>query len=746
MGGVGALLLRDALRVQVYVAAPPGCHLELARLCAGAGMPTLIEKPLARNLTESREIVELFEAAGVPLLVAYYRRGQPKFQRAKEVVAAGELGDITSVSYSMVRPPFVMPDGATELPWRFRAAESGGGLLMDVGCHTIDIIDYIVGPLTGARGVATTSARTPYDVEDGVSLSATFQAPSGAVGIATMQWSFAGPPGSNDEQIVIRGTRGSMSFSTFGTDGLRITKAARGGDGDATAGAGDWVAGGATAKKMTTVDEPFDPPAHAHQPLVRLIVDELLGGAPSPSRGDNALRVAAVMDATLSAYYGGRADAFWRRPLTWPGLSHARARLATDGVGGGSDTGAASAGAGAGAGADAGAGAGAGGSLETASTSKVLLMVGCYTQKLGHVPDGRGEGLVCVSFDAADGTFAVVEGAEAAFPVGTNPTWLCLSSDHQTLFVINEQAEGLLKSYAITWPAPGRKYGLRLLSSQPTGDGPAHCELHPSERAIAVANYGGGSAVAHGVGADGTLAPGARIHAHSAADAPGGFPGPNAAEQEAPHAHQVRYRDGCLFVPDKGCDAVVRYVAGDAGASLAPCEDGRGVCPAGTGPRHMDWHPVLPVVYVLGECSSHVCVFEYHAAGAEGGRGSIGRLLQTVVCTPPEFDGWNATAQLLVHPSGRFVFASNRGHNSIASFTVDPGSGLLTPNGHASSGGKTPRHFILSPCGGWIVVGNQDSHSLVSVRIDVSTGCLDAAAGSSFETFSPVCIALGPSI
>ena len=186
---------------------------------------------------------------------------------------------------------------------------------MDVGCHTIDIIDYIVGPLTGARGVATTSARTPYDVEDGVSLSATFQAPSGAVGIATMQWSFAGPPGSNDEQIVIRGTRGSMSFSTFGTDGLRITKAARGGDGDATAGAGDWVSGTATAK-MTAVDEPFDPPAHAHQPLVRLIVDELLGGAPSPSRGDNALHVAAVMDAAEATEIG-RKSPVRRRSDGW---------------------------------------------------------------------------------------------------------------------------------------------------------------------------------------------------------------------------------------------------------------------------------------------------------------------------------------------------------------------------------------------------------------------------------------------
>lgn len=284
----------------VYIAAPPGSHLELALKCAAKGLPTYVEKPAARNATETRQMIAAFVAAKVPLFVAYYRRGQSRFLKARAVMDSGVLGTVTSLTYSMVKPPVVVPkDGA--LPWRLQASHAGGGLLLDVGCHTIDIIDFIVGPLADVVGGATrVLSDAAYDVEDTVALTGTFAGNA----VATMSWSFAGPPSGGQDEIVIRGTKGELRLSTFGSEPVRVTLY------DASGSA-------------TVTEHAFPRPAHVHQPLVQTIVNELRGvngGVDAcPSRGDNALRVAIVIDTVLTGFYGGRDDPFWLRQGMWPG-------------------------------------------------------------------------------------------------------------------------------------------------------------------------------------------------------------------------------------------------------------------------------------------------------------------------------------------------------------------------------------------------------------------------------------------
>lgn len=272
----------------VYIATPVGHHLEYALRVCEAGKPCYVEKPMARNATESRRMMEAFSVAGLPLFVAYYRRALPRFCKARELIAGGELGRITSVTTVFSRPPADTED-QNHLPWRLNAAASGGGYFVDMGCHTLDILDFILGPLQEVCGRATKLA-APGNVEDTVAML--FSVANGAAG--TGCWTFAG--GVRKDQITITGTRGQLCLSTFGNDPLQLTL---------------------RDESPQFFDLPN--PEHIQQPLIQSINDELHGNGQCPSSGGSALRTAQVMDSVLSSYYGGREDAFWARPATWPG-------------------------------------------------------------------------------------------------------------------------------------------------------------------------------------------------------------------------------------------------------------------------------------------------------------------------------------------------------------------------------------------------------------------------------------------
>jgi predicted dehydrogenase len=280
-------LIRDPEVDAVYVATPPGTHCEYALKVCAAGKPAYIEKPMARNATECERMVEAFAEARLPLFVAYYRRALPRFLKAKELLKTGVLGVLIQVRYQYSAPQDLTLK-KEKLPWRLSAEDSGGGLFLDLGSHTLDILDFMLGPLVDVEGTATNLA-SPYEVEDAVTMS--FRIEAGVPGVAS--WNFAGAV--REDTIQITGASGRVSLSTFGTEPVRLE----------------------TANGVREFDLPNPP--HVGQPLIQTVVDELLGRDHCPSTGETALRTARVMDRALDSYYGGRSDAFWLRPESWPG-------------------------------------------------------------------------------------------------------------------------------------------------------------------------------------------------------------------------------------------------------------------------------------------------------------------------------------------------------------------------------------------------------------------------------------------
>jgi predicted dehydrogenase len=297
-------LINDPEVDAVYVATPPGSHLEYALRVAAAGKPCHVEKPMARNTAECDAMAAAFAKAHLPLFVAYYRRAQPRFLQVKTLIDEGALGQVTHIGYTFTDPRHAAPAGAENaslspgtqmrsgaLPWRLDAEIAGGGFFLDLGSHTLDLLDFFFGALDNVSGHAANFA-SPYAVEDTLAMS--FRTPTGIPGTAS--WNFAGIVRETEDFFQFTGTKGRLTFSTFGHDPLLLDT----GDGGVQ-------------------QFPFAPPPHVAQPLIQTIVDDLRGAGKCPSTGVTARRTTHVMDAVLDSYYGGRQDAFWKRADKWPG-------------------------------------------------------------------------------------------------------------------------------------------------------------------------------------------------------------------------------------------------------------------------------------------------------------------------------------------------------------------------------------------------------------------------------------------
>jgi predicted dehydrogenase len=273
----------------VYIATPPGAHVEGVALAAAAGKPVYVEKPMARNAAECDAMLAACAAARQKLFVAYYRRALPRFLKIRDLLAAGAIGPLTGVGYRIALPTPANADPARG-GWRLDVVNSGGGLILDLGSHVLDLIDFFTGPIP-LDSIQAHAARLTgrSDAEDAV--TAIFRTQSG-VPAATV-WNFASPV--REDLLEFTGTAGRISASVFSTDTVRLE----------------------TARGVETFELPAPP--HIAQPLIQTVVDELLGRGTCPSTGDSARRTNAVLDRILDRYYGGRADAFWQRVPTWPG-------------------------------------------------------------------------------------------------------------------------------------------------------------------------------------------------------------------------------------------------------------------------------------------------------------------------------------------------------------------------------------------------------------------------------------------
>ena len=261
-------LLADPAVDAVYIATPPDSHRALTEAAARAGKPVLVEKPIARDAVEGQAMIDACRRAGVPLWVAYYRRAMPRFERVRTLIAEGRIGTPRAV---MIRHTQPAPDDGTGAAWRVRPEIGGGGHFVDTGCHILDWLDHLFGPILRIDGLAANRGGR-HAAEDTVTASIGFA--SGVQGIGL--WSFAAGPA--EERTTIIGTGGELSVSLFSPTPVVI----------------------ATPAGVETLDLPF--PDHVHQPLIQTVVDELLGRGRCPSTGDSALRTTAAIDALLAGF------------------------------------------------------------------------------------------------------------------------------------------------------------------------------------------------------------------------------------------------------------------------------------------------------------------------------------------------------------------------------------------------------------------------------------------------------------
>jgi 6-phosphogluconolactonase len=338
-----------------------------------------------------------------------------------------------------------------------------------------------------------------------------------------------------------------------------------------------------------------------------------------------------------------------------------------------------------------------------------LVYVGSYTRS-------GGRGIEVFSFDAATGALAHLHTVEEQ-----DPSFLAFDPRKRFLFTVSEgvgQDNGEVVSFRIE-PSGS----LSRINRQKTGGGePCHLTVDPSGQWLLVVNHEHGSVAVLPIGADGGLEPRTDLAQHH-----GSGPGPT---QDGPHAHFVTYDppQQRVLVTDKGIDQVVFYQLANGKLSRT----GNASLHAGAAPRHLAFHPNGQYAYVNGEADMTITAFRY---------GSTMDELQVLSTVPPGTDVTDcSTAHILVHPSGSFVYVSNRGHDSIAIFAIDPASGRLKVRGHVPTQGRTPRNFAIDPSGTWLYAANQNSDTIVQFRIDTDSGALEPT-GAVTEVGAPVCIA-----
>ena len=361
-----------------------------------------------------------------------------------------------------------------------------------------------------------------------------------------------------------------------------------------------------------------------------------------------------------------------------------------------------------------------GGTLQPAKAT--LVYIGTYT-------GAKSKGIYVSRLDLAAGTLsAPVLAAESA-----NPSFLAVHPTRDLLYAVNEigtyegKPSGSVSAFTIN-----RESGaLTALNRQPSvGGGPAHLIVDHGGRNVLVANYGGGSVAVLPIGTDGALKPASAFIQHTGSSV-------NPDRQKEPHAHSVNVdaSDRFAYVADLGLDKVMIYRLDAAKGTLVANDPPFAAAEPGAGPRHFALHPRGRFAYVINELKNSVTAFT-----RDPERGGL-TALQTISTLPadqkplPNY----STAEVLVHPSGKFLYGSNRGHDSVTVFSIDESSGRLTFVETQPTGGSTPRGFGIDPTGAYLIAGNQRSDSVGVFRINQETGRL-TPTGSKIEVGAPVSV------
>jgi 6-phosphogluconolactonase len=360
------------------------------------------------------------------------------------------------------------------------------------------------------------------------------------------------------------------------------------------------------------------------------------------------------------------------------------------------------------------------------NSSPYLVYVGTYTTKQ------TSKGIYAYRFDSTTGQLTSIGLAAES----TDPSFVAVHPNGKYLYAVNEVGDfNGMKSGAVSSFTIDRKSGtLKQLNQVSThGAGPCFVSLDKTGRFVLVANYDGGSVATLAIQDDGSLSLVKGFVQHSGS-------GADKERQEGPHAHWIGVSPDNRFalVADLGLDDVMVYKFDEVHGGLTPNTPPYAEVKPGTGPRHLAFHPNGKFVYLLTEMGSSVTTFAYSTQ-----KGSLSPL-QTVPALPKEYSGVREAAEIVVHPSGKFVYASNRGTaNSIAAYKVDANKGTLTPAGIFSTKGQIPRNFTIDPTGQFLLAANEDSGNIVVFKIDAATGAL-TPTGQVEEVPSPVCITFVP--
>lgn len=327
-----------------------------------------------------------------------------------------------------------------------------------------------------------------------------------------------------------------------------------------------------------------------------------------------------------------------------------------------------------------------------------LIFLGTYTKN-------GSRGIYAVRLDGMTGALST----PAIAAETPDPAWITFSPDKRFLYAINAsqaQAVGFAVDAAAATLAP------LPAAASPAAQPPAYLAVDATARTLVAANYRDGYVATMAIRADGTLgAPTVIKHAGK---------GPNPIRQDQPHVHSVTISPDNRFaiVCDLGLDKIFSYALDPAAARLTPANPPFVATAPGAGPRHFKFGADGQHAYAINEMGGSIVAYDYNI-----GTGAL-TARQTVSTLPADFKGENTAAEIRVHPNGRFLYGSNRGHDSLAVFAIDAATGLLTPVEIVPSGGKTPRNFAFSPDGTWLVCAHQDSDNLTVFKVDTATGRL----------------------
>jgi 6-phosphogluconolactonase len=354
-----------------------------------------------------------------------------------------------------------------------------------------------------------------------------------------------------------------------------------------------------------------------------------------------------------------------------------------------------------------------------AKGNHTLVYIGTYTGP-------KSNGIYLYQLDLGNGSLTSLGLAAEVI----NPSFLAIHPNHRFLYAVSEtSSSGGKKGGAVEAFAIQETGKLTPLNQEPSGgEGPCYLVVDKTGRDVLVANYDSGSVSVLPVQQDGKLGASTAFVQHQGSSA-------DPQRQEGPHAHSINVdaANRFAFAADLGLDKVLVYRFDPAKGTLVANDPPSVSVKPGAGPRHFAFHPGGHYAFVINEMGSTVTAFSYDPAHG------VLKELQTISTLPENFKGENSTAEVQVHASGKFLYGSNRGHDSIAVFAIDPGKGTLSLVEHQSTQGKTPRNFGIDPSGQYLLAANQDSGTVVVFRISPQSGHL-TPTGQVVEVPSPVCV------